>query len=284
MEPQQTQQTNAPKPRISLSDDQVERYARHLILKGVGVRGQKRLLAAKVLIVGAGGLGSPVALYLAAAGVGTLGIVDDDVVDMSNLQRQIIHDSGKIGTPKAESARESIARLNPDVTVNTYVTSFNADNAAELIADYDVVVDATDNFAAKFLINDACVLAGKPFVHGGVVQFAGQVMDYVPGEGPCYRCIFREMPAAGEVPTCKEAGVLGAAVGVIGSLQAVEVVKMITGAGDLLTARMLTADLLTMRIRTVPLPEHEPDCPVCGDHPTITALEPDNYIQPACAI
>ncbi|MBT1176722.1 HesA/MoeB/ThiF family protein [Bifidobacterium callimiconis] len=269
---------------MSLSDDQVERYARHLILKGVGVRGQKRLLAAKVLIVGAGGLGSPVALYLAAAGVGTLGIVDDDVVDMSNLQRQIIHDSGKIGTPKAESARESIARLNPDVTVNTYVTSFNADNAAELIADYDVVVDATDNFAAKFLINDACVLAGKPFVHGGVVQFAGQVMDYVPGEGPCYRCIFREMPAAGEVPTCKEAGVLGAAVGVIGSLQAVEVVKMITGAGDLLTARMLTADLLTMRIRTVPLPEHEPDCPVCGDHPTITALEPDNYIQPACAI
>ncbi|OZG58251.1 adenylyltransferase [Bifidobacterium tissieri] len=284
MESQQTQQTTTAKPRITLSDDQIDRYARHLILKGVGVRGQKRLLAAKVLIVGAGGLGSPVALYLAAAGVGTLGIVDDDVVDVSNLQRQIIHDSDRVGTSKAESAKESIVRLNPDVTVNVHRTMFDAGNAAELIADYDVVVDATDNFAAKFLINDACVLAGKPFVHGGVVQFAGQVMDYVPGRGPCYRCIFRDMPAAGEVPTCKEAGVLGAAVGVIGSLQAVEVVKMITGTGDLLTGRMLTVDMLTMRIRAVPLPEREPDCPVCGDHPTITSLDPDRYVQPACAI
>lgn len=284
MEPQQTQQTITTKPRITLSDDQIDRYARHLILKGVGVRGQKRLLAAKVLIVGAGGLGSPVALYLAAAGVGTLGIVDDDVVDVSNLQRQIIHDSDRVGMSKAESAKESIVRLNPDVTVNVHRTMFDAGNAAELIADYDVVVDATDNFAAKFLINDACVLAGKPFVHGGVVQFAGQVMDYVPGQGPCYRCIFRDMPAAGEVPTCKEAGVLGAAVGVIGSLQAVEVVKMITGTGDLLTGRMLTVDMLTMRIRAVPLPEREPDCPVCGDHPTITSLDPDRYVQPACTI
>ncbi|PJM72814.1 adenylyltransferase [Bifidobacterium primatium] len=269
---------------MTLSDDQLERYARHLILKGVGVRGQKRLLAAKVLIIGAGGLGSPVALYLAAAGVGTIGIVDDDVVDVSNLQRQIIHDDDRVGMPKAESAKLSINRLNPDVKVNVHGTLFTADNAADIIDGYDLVIDATDNFAAKFLINDACVLAGKPFIHGGVVRFAGQLMTYVPGEGPCYRCIFREMPAAGEVPTCREAGVLGAAVGVVGSLQAVEAVKMITGAGDLLTARMLTVDLLTMNIRTVPLPRHEPDCPVCGEHPTITALEPDNYIQPACAV
>ncbi|NEG95730.1 molybdopterin-synthase adenylyltransferase MoeB [Bifidobacterium sp. SMB2] len=269
---------------MTLSDEQLERYARHLILKGVGVRGQKRLLAAKVLIIGAGGLGSPVALYLAAAGVGTIGIVDDDVVDVSNLQRQVIHDDDRVGMPKTESAKLSINRLNPDVKVNVHRTLFTADNAADIIAGYDLVVDATDNFAAKFLINDACVLAGKPFIHGGVVRFAGQLMTYVPGEGPCYRCIFREMPAAGEVPTCREAGVLGAAVGVIGSLQAVEAVKMITGAGDLLTARMLTVDLLTMNIRTVPLPGHEPDCPVCGDHPTITTLEPDNYIQPACAV
>ncbi|MBW3087254.1 HesA/MoeB/ThiF family protein [Bifidobacterium sp. 82T24] len=278
------QRTTSAKRRVTLSDDQLERYARHLILKGVGVRGQKRLLASKVLIVGAGGLGSPVALYLAAAGVGTIGIVDDDVVDVSNLQRQIIHDDDHVGMPKAESAKLGIERLNPDVTVNVYRTMFTADNAADIIDGYDLVIDATDNFAAKFLINDACVLAGKPFVHGGVVRFSGQLMDYVPGEGPCYRCIFREMPAAGEVPTCREAGVLGAAVGVIGSLQAVEAVKMITGAGELLTARMLTVDLLTMNIRRVPLPEREPDCPVCGDHPTITTLDPDNYIQPACAV
>ncbi|PWG60227.1 HesA/MoeB/ThiF family protein [Bifidobacterium catulorum] len=280
----ESQRTATAGPRVSLSDDQLERYARHLILKGVGVRGQKRLLASKVLIVGAGGLGSPVALYLAAAGVGTIGIVDGDVVDASNLQRQIIHDDGHVGMAKAESAKLGVNRLNPDVRVNTYRTMFAADNAADIIDGYDLVVDATDNFAAKFLINDACVLAGKPFIHGGVVRFSGQLMDYVPGKGPCYRCIFREMPAAGEVPTCREAGVLGAAVGVIGSLQAVEAVKMITGAGDLLTARMLTVDLLSMNIRAVPLPEHEPGCPVCGDHPTITTLDPDNYIQPSCAV
>ncbi|PJM75159.1 thiazole biosynthesis adenylyltransferase ThiF [Bifidobacterium simiarum] len=269
---------------MGLSDEQLERYARHLILKDVGVRGQKRLLRARVLIIGAGGLGSPVGLYLAAAGVGTIGIVDDDVVDLSNLQRQIIHTNDSVGVPKVESAARRMTALNPDVTVNAIRATVDAGNIADLIADYDVIVDATDNFAAKFLINDACVLAGKPFVHGGVVRFAGQVMDYVPGEGPCYRCIFREMPAAGEIPTCREAGVLGAAVGVIGSLQAVEVVKLITGAGDPLVARMLTADMLTMKIRTVPLPERVPDCPVCGERPTITALDADNYVQPACAI
>ena len=245
---------------MALTDEQVERYARHLILKGVGVKGQKRLLASSVLIIGAGGLGSPAALYLAAAGVGHIGLVDGDVVDMSNLQRQIIHTTARVGAPKVESAATAIRALNPDVT------------------------DATDNFAAKFLINDACVLAGKPYIHAGVVGFAGQVMTVIPGEGPCYRCIFRDLPAAGEIPTCKEAGVLGAVVGVIGSLEATEAVKLIAGVGEPLVARMLTVDALTMNIRRVPLPKHVPDCPVCGEQPTITAIDPANYIQPACAI
>ena len=234
---------------MALTDEQVERYARHLILKGVGVKGQKRLLASSVLIIGAGGLGSPAALYLAAAGVGHIGLVDGDVVDMSNLQRQIIHTTARVGAPKVESAATAIRALNPDVTVDTYY-----------------------------------VLAGKPYIHAGVVGFAGQVMTVIPGEGPCYRCIFRDLPAAGEIPTCKEAGVLGAVVGVIGSLEATEAVKLIAGVGEPLVARMLTVDALTMNIRRVPLPKHVPDCPVCGEQPTITAIDPANYIQPACAI
>ena len=245
---------------MALTDEQVERYARHLILKGVGVKGQKRLLASSVLIIGAGGLGSPAALYLAAAGV------------------------GRVGAPKVESAATAIRALNPDVTVDTYYELVDASNIAGLIEPYDLVIDATDNFAAKFLINDACVLAGKPYIHAGVVGFAGQVMTVIPGEGPCYRCIFRDLPAAGEIPTCKEAGVLGAVVGVIGSLEATEAVKLIAGVGEPLVARMLTVDALTMNIRRVPLPKHVPDCPVCGEQPTITAIDPANYIQPACAI
>ncbi len=268
----------------ALTDEQVERYARHLILKGVGVKGQKRLLASSVLIIGAGGLGSPAALYLAAAGVGHIGLVDGDVVDMSNLQRQIIHTTARVGAPKVESAATAIRALNPDVTVDTYYELVDASNIAGLIEPYDLVIDATDNFAAKFLINDACVLAGKPYIHAGVVGFAGQVMTVIPGEGPCYRCIFRDLPAAGEIPTCKEAGVLGAVVGVIGSLEATEAVKLIAGVGEPLVARMLTVDALTMNIRRVPLPKHVPDCPVCGEQPTITAIDPANYIQPACAI
>ena len=217
---------------MALTDEQVERYARHLILKGVGVKGQKRLLASSVLIIGAGGLGSPAALYLAAAGVGHIGLVDGDVVDMSNLQRQIIHTTARVGAPKVESAATAIRALNPDVTVDTYYELVDASNIAGLIEPYDLVIDATDNFAAKFLINDACVLAGKPYIHAGVVGFAGQVMTVIPGEGPCYRCIFRDLPAAGEIPTCKEAGVLGAVVGVIGSLEATEAVKLIAGVGE----------------------------------------------------
>ncbi|MBT1172919.1 thiazole biosynthesis adenylyltransferase ThiF [Bifidobacterium sp. MA2] len=268
----------------ALTDEQLERYSRHLILRGVGVRGQKRLLASSVLIIGAGGLGSPAALYLAAAGVGRIGVVDGDVVDPSNLQRQIIHATADVGRPKAESAAASIRALNPDVEVETHDGPVDAGDIADLIARYDLVIDATDNFAAKFLINDACVLAGKPFVHAGVVGFAGQVMTVVPGEGPCYRCVFRDMPAAGEVPTCREAGVLGAVVGVIGSLEATEALKLIIGVGEPLVARMLTVDALTMNVRRVPLPTRVPDCPVCGETPTITTLDPDRYIQPACAI
>ena len=214
---------------MAFTDDQLERYSRHLILKEIGVRGQKKLLAARVLVIGAGGLGSPAAMYLAAAGVGTIGIVDDDVVDLSNLQRQIIHGTGNVGMPKVESAAETVTSINPDVTVKPYHIRVSAGNIAELIAGYDVIVDAADNFSTKFLINDACVLAGKPYIYGGALRFEGQLMTYVPGRGPCYRCIFRDMPAAGEVPSCKEAGVLGAVVGVIGSMQAVEAVKLILG-------------------------------------------------------
>ena len=248
---------------MAFTDDQLERYSRHLILKEIGVRGQKKLLAARVLVIGAGGLGSPAAMYLAAAGVGTIGIVDDDVVDLSNLQRQIIHGTGNVGMPKVESAAETVTSINPDVTVKPYHIRVSAGNIAELIAGYDVIVDAADNFSTQFLINDACVLAGR---------------------GPCYRCIFRDMPAAGEVPSCKEAGVLGAVVGVIGSMQAVEAVKLILGVGKPLTARLMTFDALAMTCRAVPLPEREPDCPVCGEHPTITTLDPARYIQPACGV
>ncbi|NMM93574.1 thiazole biosynthesis adenylyltransferase ThiF [Bifidobacterium oedipodis] len=269
---------------MAFSDEQVERYSRHLILRGLGVKGQKKLLASSVLIIGAGGLGSPVALYLAAAGVGHIGLVDGDVVDLSNLQRQIIHTTERIGQPKVDSAAKAMRSLNPDVTVTTHHMLVDAGNIAQLIEPYDLVVDATDNFAAKFLINDACVLADKPFIHAGVVGFAGQVMTIRPHEGPCYRCIFRDMPAAGEVPTCRQAGVLGAVVGVIGSLEATEAVKLIVGVGEPLIGRMLTVDALTMNIRRVPLPAHVPDCPVCGEQPTITAIDPANYIQPACTI
>lgn len=269
---------------MAFTDDQLERYSRHLILKEIGVRGQKKLLAARVLVIGAGGLGSPAAMYLAAAGVGTIGIVDDDVVDLSNLQRQIIHGTGNVGMPKVESAAETVTSINPDLTVKPYHIRVSAGNIAELIAGYDVIVDAADNFSTKFLINDACVLAGKPYIYGGALRFEGQLMTYVPGRGPCYRCIFRDMPAAGEVPSCKEAGVLGAVVGVIGSMQAVEAVKLILGVGKPLTARLMTFDALAMTCRAVPLPEREPDCLVCGEHPTITTLDPARYIQPACGV
>jgi thiazole biosynthesis adenylyltransferase ThiF len=264
---------------MAFTNEQLERYSRHIILKEVGVKGQKKLLNAKVLIIGAGGLGAPAALYLAAAGVGTIGIVDADEVDLSNLQRQVIHTTQDLGKAKVKSAAETMQAINPDVTVNTYRTFVDSTNIMELIQDYDFIIDGTDNFPAKFLINDACVMAKKPFSHAGIIRFKGQLMTYVPGEGPCYRCVFKDPPPKDAVPTCKQAGVIGAMGGVIGSLQAMEAVKYIIGQGELLTGKLLTYDALKMDFRTIKLPK-VCDCAVCGEHPTITKLI--DYEQAEC--
>ena len=264
---------------MAFTNEQLERYSRHIILKEVGVKGQKKLLNAKVLIIGAGGLGAPAALYLAAAGVGTIGIVDADEVDLSNLQRQVIHSTNDVGKAKVKSAAESMQAINPDVTVNTYRTFVDSGNILDLIQDYDFIIDGTDNFPAKFLINDACVMAKKPFSHAGIIRFQGQLMTYVPGEGPCYRCVFKDPPPKDAVPTCKQAGVIGAMGGVIGSLQAMEAVKYIIGQGDLLTGRLLTYDALKMTFRTVKLPKDN-NCAICSGHPTITELI--DYEQAEC--
>lgn len=255
-----------------LSDEQLERYSRHITLKEIGVRGQKKLLSAKVLIIGAGGLGAPAAMYLAAAGVGTIGIADFDNVELSNLQRQIIHTTDDISKPKVRSAEEAIRALNPDVTVKTYHEYVSSSNIADMIADYDFIIDGADNFPTKFLINDACVLGHKPFCHAGILRFEGQLMTYVPGEGPCYRCIFEAPPPKDAVPSCREAGVIGAMAGIIGSMQALEAVKYITGQGSLLTGNMLIFDGMKMEWRKVKLPKVNHSCPICGDIPTITEL------------
>ena len=249
---------------MAFTNDQLERYSRHIILKEVGAKGQKKLLNSSVLIIGAGGLGAPAALYLAAAGVGTIGIADADEVDLSNLQRQVIHATKDIGKPKVLSAKESMEAINPDVTVKTYQTFVDSETIMDLIKDYDFIIDGTDNFPAKFLINDACVMAKK----------------HVPGEGPCYRCIFKDPPPKDAVPTCKQAGVIGAMGGVIGSLQAMEAIKYLLGVGDLLTGYLLTYDALTMEFRKIKLPKHVKNCPVCGEHPTITELI--DYEQAEC--
>ena len=262
------------------SNEQLERYSRHIILKEVGVKGQQKLLNAKVLIIGAGGLGAPAALYLAAAGVGTIGIVDADEVDLSNLQRQVIHTTADIGKAKVKSAKETMEAINPDVKVNTYRMFVDSTNIMELIKDYDFILDGTDNFPAKFLINDACVMAKKPFSHAGIIRFKGQLMTYVPGEGPCYRCVFKNPPPKDAVPTCKQAGVIGAMGGVIGSLQAMEAIKYIIGKGDLLTGKLLTFDALKMEFHTIKLPDNHHSCAVCGDNPTITELI--DYEQAVC--
>ena len=258
----------------------MERYSRHVLLDEVGQEGQEKLLASKVLVVGAGGLGAPVALYLAAAGVGTIGIVDADEVDLSNLQRQIIHGTADVGKAKVKSAKETMNAMNPDVEVKTYRMFVDSSNIRELVREYDFIIDGTDNFPAKFLINDACVLEKKPFSHAGIIRFKGQLMTYVPGEGPCYRCVFKNPPPKDAVPTCKQAGVIGAMGGVIGSLQAMEAIKYLIGVGDLLTGYLLTFDALTMEFHKVKLPKDTHDCAVCGDHPTI--LEPIDYEQEVC--
>lgn len=265
---------------MAFTNEQLERYSRHIILKEIGVKGQKKLMKAKVLIIGAGGLGAPAALYLAAAGVGTIGIVDADEVDLSNLQRQVIHTTKDLGKPKVQSAAETMEAINPDVTVKTYHEFVTSDNIMELIRDYDFILDGTDNFPAKFLINDACVMAKKPFSHAGIIRFRGQLMTYVPDQGPCYRCVFKNPPPKDAVPTCKQAGVIGAMAGVIGCLQALEAIKYICGVGELLVGQLLTFDALKMEFHKIKLPPRDDDCAVCGDHPTITELI--DYEQAVC--
>jgi molybdopterin/thiamine biosynthesis adenylyltransferase len=267
---------------MGLTNEQLERYSRHLILKEIGVSGQKKLLASKVLLIGAGGLGAPAAMYLAAAGIGKIGIVDDDVVDLSNLQRQIIHGTPDVGKPKVTSAKETLHDLNPEVEVEAIQEKATASNILSLIQNYDFIVDGTDNFPAKFLINDACVMAKKPFVHAGIIRFKGQIMTYVPGLGPCYRCVFRNPPPPEAVPTCRQAGVLGTMGGIIGSMEALETIKYLTGTGELLIGSLLTFDGLTMEWRKIKLPPARKDCAVCGEHPTLTTLV--DYEEKACAL
>ncbi len=263
---------------IDFSEEQIERYSRHILLQDVGVEGQEKLLGGRVLIVGAGGLGSPVALYLAAAGVGHIGIIDADCVDLSNLQRQVIHTTADIGRPKVESAREKMLAINPDIEVTTYHEYLEADNALDIIRPYDFIVDGTDNFPVKFLINDACVMAGKPFSHGGILRFDGQTFTHLPGTA-CYRCMFKEPPPAGAVPTCSQAGVLGAVAGMLGTIQATEVLKYLTGVGELLTDRLLSFNAKSMTFRTTKV-RRQTTCPVCGAHPTVDKLV--DYEQAAC--
>ncbi|MBR1757907.1 MAG: molybdopterin-synthase adenylyltransferase MoeB [Lachnospiraceae bacterium] len=265
---------------MAFTNEELERYSRHIILKEIGVKGQKKPLNGKVLIIGAGGLGAPAAMYLAAAGVGTIGIADADVVDLSNLQRQVIHTTNDIGKLKVESAAETMRAINPGIQVNTYHTFVSSENIMDLIADYDFILDGTDNFPAKFLINDACVMAKKPLSHAGIIRFKGQLTTIIPGEGPCYRCIFKNPPPKDAVPTCRQAGVIGAMGGVIGSLQAMEAVKYLTGTGDLLVGYLLTYDALTMEFHKIKLPSRKGGCAVCSDTPTITTLI--DYEQIAC--
>ncbi len=251
--------------------EQLVRYSRHFLLPEVGEDGQAKLLQAKVLLVGAGGLGSPAAYYLAAAGVGTLGIIDNDVVDISNLQRQILHANDRVGTPKVESAKKTLEALNPDVKVIPYQAKLTSENIMDIIKDYDFVVDGCDNFPTRYLVNDACVLVGKPNVHGSIFQFEGQATVFYPGKGPCYRCLYPEPPPAELAPSCAEAGVLGVLPGLIGVVEALEAIKLILGKGESLIGRLLCFNTLTMEINTLKL-RRDPNCPMCGDHPTIHQL------------
>ena len=259
-----------PKELKQLTRDQVERYSRHIIMPQVGSIGQRKLLGSRVLIVGAGGLGSPVAIYLALAGVGTIGIVDFDVVDKSNLQRQILHQNADVGRGKGISAKETLKSYNPDVNVELFEEPIASNNAMNIIRMFDIVVNGADNFATRYLVNDATYLSGKPLVDGSILVFDGQATTYIPGQG-CYRCVFPTPPPPGEVPNCAEAGVIGALPGLVGSLQAVETIKLVLGAGESLSGRMLLIDALTMEFRTVKIRRDE-ECPLCGDEPTVTKL------------
>ena len=254
----------------TLTPYQVERYSRHIIMPQVGSAGQRKLLEAKVLVVGAGGLGSPISIYLALAGVGTIGIVDFDTVDVTNLQRQILHHDKDVGRSKVESAKETLNAYNPDVTVITHEEPLTSDNAMEIMTDYDIVVNGADNFAARYLINDAAYLSNKPLVDGSILIFDGQTTVFLPGQG-CYRCLFPEPPPRGEVPSCAEAGVLGMLPGLVGTIQATETVKLIMDIGNSLSGRLLLIDALDMEFTTVKV-RRNPECPLCGDNPTVTEL------------
>jgi len=261
---------------LGFTQDQIVRYSRQLILKEVGGMGQRKLMASKILIIGAGGLGSPAALYLAAAGVGKMGIIDSDKVDLSNLQRQIIHSTKAIGKAKARSAKDSILALNPEVDVVVFEERFEPENALDVIKGWDFVVDGSDNFPTKFLVNDACVLKGIPFSHAGVLRFVGMTTTIIPHKGPCYRCLIKEAPPPGVVPTCQEAGVLGTVPGVMGTIQASEAIKFIIGSGDLLVGRVLYFDALGMKFDQFEL-RRNPKCPSCGDRPLIKDLSQVDY-------
>ncbi len=255
----------------SLSHQEITRYSRHLIMPEVGLEGQQKLKAARVLCIGAGGLGSPATLYLAAAGVGTIGLVDFDVVDFSNLQRQILHGTSDVGRRKLESAAETLSDVNPGVKIETYEAALSSENALEILQSYDIVIDGTDNFPTRYLVNDACVLLGKPNVYGSIFRFEGQASVFAVKDGPCYRCLYSEPPPPGLVPSCAEGGVLGVLPGIIGTIQATEAIKLIIGAGHTLVGRLLLFDALGMRFRELKL-RRNPECPVCGDHPTIHEL------------
>jgi len=265
---------------MDFTEDQIRRYARHIILPEIGGVGQARLLDSKVLVVGAGGLGSPVILYLAAAGVGTIGVVDDDVVDLSNLQRQVIHATDRVGVPKVESALKTVAAVNPDVRLVPIPRRLDRDNARSIIADYQVVADGSDNFATRFLVNDACRLEGRTLVSAAILRFDGQLSTFRPG-GPCYRCIYREAPPEGQIPSCSQAGVLGAVAGTMGALQATEVLKELLGIGETMAGRLLIYDALSVTFRNVRV-KPDPGCPLCGEHPTITDLTGHGSTEHAC--
>src|SRR5215467_4109973 len=254
-----------------LNNDEILRYSRHLIMPEVGMGGQQKLKAARVLCIGAGGLGSPLALYLTAAGVGTLGIVDFDVVDYTNLQRQIIHSTSDVGRPKLQSAAEKLKGINPFLNLRTFETKLSSSNALDLFRDFDIIADGTDNFPTRYLVNDACVLTGKPNVYGSIFRFEGQASVFATKEGPCYRCLYPEPPPPGLVPSCAEGGVLGILPGLVGVMQATEVIKLILGQGEPLIGRLLLIDALGMKFRELKLRKN-PDCPACGTHPTVTKL------------
>jgi adenylyltransferase/sulfurtransferase len=257
--------------RVALSQQEIARYSRHLIMPEVGMEGQKRLKAASVLLIGAGGLGSPLALYLAAAGVGRIGLVDFDVVDFSNLQRQVLHGTPDVGRSKLQSAKDRLQAINPEVTVDLFETRLTSQNALRICDPYDLVIDGTDNFPTRYLVNDICVLLGKPNVYGSIFRFDGQASVFYPPHGPCYRCLYPEPPPPGEVPSCAEGGVLGILPGLIGCIQATEAVKLILGKGEPLIGRLVLYDALPMKFREFKV-RRNPNCPICGDHPTITKL------------